>query len=143
MKNVAKYNIFKGVSTLLTLGTPAITLLCCGDFFVHRSDTAMSAAGILVMIITLFFAKDKLAENFKMPAPFILCAIGLVLVVMIENIIYPIKMVLITTLIATVIDEFTFKMFYKKAERKLPPEHVDYKKFGFIFTTTDNLEAKS
>ena len=141
MKNVAKYNICKGVSTVLTLGTPAITLLCCGDFFVHRSDTAMSAAGILVLILSLFFAKDKLAENFKMPAPAILCGVLLVLLVMIENIIAPVKIVLIATLISTTVDEFTFKTMYKHIERKLPESYKDYHKFGFIFTTTDNLEA--
>ena len=59
MKNVAKYNIFKGVSTLLTFGTPLLTLSCCGDFFVHRSETAISAAGIFAIVICLLLFKDK------------------------------------------------------------------------------------
>lgn len=141
MKNVAKYNTFKAISTVLTIGTPAITLLCCGDFFVHRSDTAMSAAGILALILSLFFAKDKLAENFKMPAPAIICLILLVLVIMIENIMYPVKIVLIATLCATGVDEFTFKIMYKKIANRLPECYKDYSKFGFIFTTTEKLEA--
>lgn len=139
MGNVAKYNICKGVSTALTLGTPAVTLLCCGDFFVHRSDTAMSAAGMLVLILSLFFAKDKLAENFKVPAPAVLCAALLVLVVMIENIIFPVKIVLIATLCATGVDEFTFKNMYKRIEHKLPENYKDYSKFGFIFTSSSSL----
>ena len=106
----------------------------------QRSDTAMSAAGVLVLILTLFFAKDKLAENFKMPAPAIVCLIGLVLVTMIENILQPVKLVLITTLCATGIDEFTFKAMYKKASHKLPELYKDYQKFGFIFATTEMLE---
>ena len=53
MKTVAKYNICKGVSDVLTLGTPITTLLLCSDFFIHRSDTAISAAGIFVIIVTM------------------------------------------------------------------------------------------
>lgn len=139
MKLVAKYNIFKGVSSLLTFGTPIVTLACTGDFFVSRSDTAMSAAAMFVLFICLFIAKDKIAENFKLPAPAIICAIALVLIMIIENILYPIKIVAIMTLITTLIDEFTFKKIYKQTEKKLPDTAEEYKKFGFLFTTTNNL----
>ena len=64
MKPVAKYNTCKGVSTVLTVGTPIITLLCCGDMFVHKSSTAISAAGMFGILIAALFLKDKIAENF-------------------------------------------------------------------------------
>ena len=141
MKSVAKYNILKGVSSLLTFGTPIVTLACCGEFFENRSDTSISAAGMFVLFIVLFFAKDKIVENFKLPAPFVLCLISLLLIIMIENILYPIKTVCIVTMIATAIDEFTFKSCYKKLERSLPDVVKDYKKFGFIFSTTNKIEG--
>ena len=79
MKTVAKYNICKGVSTLLTMGTPIVTLACCGSFFRERSSTAISAAGLMVILISLLFAKDKIAENFKAPSAFAIAGIVLVL----------------------------------------------------------------
>ena len=47
------------------MGTPIITLACCGDFFVERPATAISAAGVFAILIALLFAKDKLAEKIK------------------------------------------------------------------------------
>ena len=64
MKTVAKYNTFKGISTLLTAGTPFISLLSCSELFVHRSETAISAAGVFAMLFAILFFKDKLLENF-------------------------------------------------------------------------------
>lgn len=141
MKKVAKYNLFKGISSLLTFGTPIITLASCGSFFESRSDTAISAAGMFVIFICLFFVKDKFAENFKMPAPFILCLIAFILILLIEHILYPIKTVCLATMIATAVDEFTFKQQYKAVENKLPESAKNYKKLGFIFTTSKNLEG--
>lgn len=143
MKQVAKYNTFKGVSTALTVGTPIVTLACCGDFFVHRSDTAISAAGVFVLFILLLFFKDKIAENWKMPSTFVLSAVMLILIVMIENIILPIKYVCITTMISSGIDELTFKRFYKQVEALLPEQAKMFKHVGFIFTTTDSLEGSN
>jgi hypothetical protein len=139
MKNVAKYNLFKGVSTILTLGTPIVTLISCGELFIHRSDTAISAAGIFAIIIVLLLFKDKIAENWKMPSAFVLSTAIFILVLLIENIILPIKYVCIATMISTAIDEFTFKRFYKSTELLLPKEAETFKHFGFIFTTTDKL----
>ncbi len=140
MKNVAKYNLFKGLSTVLTVGTPIITLAFCGNFFRERSATAISAAGVFVILIVALFAKDKIAENFKVPGAFAIaltCLIGLYLV---ENIIVPMKYVCWATTAAAGIDALTFKNAYKQMEMLLPEQQKAYKHFGFIFTTTKNLE---
>lgn len=139
MKDVAKYNTCKGISTLFTFGTPIVTLACCGEFFKHRSDTALSAAGIFVIIIILFFAKDKLLENFKMPSASVFCLISLIVICLIESILVPIKTVCIATLIMTCVDEVTFKRIYKRIERSFGKDISDYKKLGFIFSTTKTI----
>ena len=105
MKEVGKYNTFKGISTLLTIGTPIITLACCGDFFVERPATAISAAGVFAILIALLFAKDKLAEKLKSPSAFIVSAAVLVIIVVVENILLPMKYVCIATMIASGVDE--------------------------------------
>ena len=139
MKAVAKYNLFKGVSTVLTVGTPIVTLCSCSDFFVHRSDTAISAGGIFALLLTLLLAKDKIAENFKAPSAFILSTVTLILLCMIEQLILPLKYVCIATMCATGIDEVTFKRFYKNIESTFPENSKSKKMFGFMFTTTDSL----
>lgn len=139
MKDVAKYNVFKGVSMLLTMGTPIITLACCGDFFVHRSETAVSAAGVFVIILLVFLFKDKIVEKFKMPSAFVLSTAIFVLLLLVENIMMPIKCVCIATMIATGVDELTFKRFYKNIECTLPKAAVRYKHLGFLFTTSYRL----
>lgn len=139
MKTVAKYNICKGVSTLLTMGTPIVTLACCGSFFRERSSTAISAAGLMVILISLLFAKDKIAENFKAPSAFAIAGIVLVLIYLVENIMYPVKLVCWATVFASGIDEITFKRMYKGYELSLPKSATAYKHFGFIFANTDKL----
>lgn len=141
MKQVAKYNTYKGVSTVLTIGTPMVTLACCGDFFVHRSDTAISAAGMFSLFIVLLLFKDKFAEKWKMPSAFILSLVMFILLIMVEKIMLPMKYVCIATMISTGIDELTFKRFYKQIELLLPEQAQAFKHIGFIFTTTKNLEA--
>lgn len=138
-KSVLKYNAFKGVSTLLTVGTPLITLACCGDMFVHRSETAISAAGIFALLIAALFFKDKIAEKFKSPSALVISIAVLILCVLIENIILPIKYVCIATIAASGIDELTFKSWYKKVERSFPVCIDDYKHVGFVFTSTQKL----
>ena len=141
MKYVAKYNLFKGVSTVLTIGTPIVTLACCGDFFIHRSDTAISAAGMFALFIVILLFKDKLAEKWKVPSAFVLSLAMFILLMMVEKIMLPMKYVCITTIIATGIDEFTFKKLYKQTEMMIPQQAQLFKHAGFIFTTTENLEA--
>ena len=139
MKQVGKYNTFKGISTLLTMGTPIITLACCGDFFVERPATAISAAGIFAILIALLFAKDKLAEKIKTPSAFIISAAVLVIIVVVENILLPMKYVCIATMIASGVDELTFKRMYKALECKMPQCWQAYEHFGFIFAKTQDI----
>lgn len=139
MKEVGKYNTFKGISTLLTIGTPIITLACCGDFFTERPATAISAAGVFAILIALLFAKDKLAEKIKTPSAFILSAAVLVIIVVVENIILPMKYVCIATMIASGVDELTFKRMYKALECKMPQCWQAYEHFGFIFAKTQDI----
>lgn len=139
MKQVAKYNTLKGVSTLLTIGTPIVTLLNCGDFFVQSDRASMSAAGMFVMLLVAVFCKDKILENFKTPPVFVICLLMFLFIALIESIMIPIKTVCITTMVATGIDEFTFKQAYKNIEFNLPKNAEAYKKFGFLTTTTKTL----
>lgn len=139
MKQVGKYNTFKGISTLLTMGTPIITLACCGDFFVERPATAISAAGVFAILIALLFAKDKLAEKIKTPSAFIISAAVLVIIVVVENILLPMKYVCIATMIASGVDELTFKRLYKALECKMPQCWQAYEHFGFIFAKTQDI----
>ena len=139
MKQVGKYNTFKGISTLLTIGTPIITLACCGDFFVERPATAISAAGVFAILIALLFAKDKLAEKIKSPSAFIISAAVLIIIVVVENILLPMKYVCIATMIASGVDELTFKRMYKALECKMPQCWQAYEHFGFIFAKTQDI----
>ena len=130
--SVCKYNTFKGVSTALTIGTPFVTLLCFGDFLVERSETAISAAGIFTLLIVALFFKDKLVEKFKSPSALIVAVAVLVIVVLTENLILPVKYVCIATIAACGVDELTFKRWYKQIEKKFPEQAKDYKHIGFI-----------
>ena len=138
-KAVLKYNTYKGISTVLSVGTPLVTLACCGDMFVHRSDTAISAAGLFAILIACLFFKDKIAEKFKTPSAFVLSAVVFVLVLLVENIMLPVKYVCIATMAMSGIDELTFKRFYKSVEATFPACADQYKHFGFLFTTTQKL----
>lgn len=139
MKTIAKYNSCKGASISLTFLTPIVTLLSCGDFIVKNDGASISAAGVFVILISLLLTKDKILENFKMPPAFVLCLVILILVCMIEAILMPIKIVCITTMISTGIDEFTFKRAYKVIETTLPENAKLYKHVGFICTSSKNL----
>lgn len=138
MKPVAKYNTCKGISTFLTLGTPITTLAICGAEIVTPAGK-ISFAGAMVILITLLFAKDKLAENFKVPSAFVVSIVGLMLILLIENILVPIKTVFIATMITSGIDELTFKSFYKQIETLLPKQAKAFKKVGFIFASSEKI----
>ena len=142
MTKVAKYNVFKGVSTVLTVGTPILSLMSCSNLFIHRSDTAISAAGVFALIFALWFLKDKLAENFKLPSVFIASLIGLIAIVLVESIIYPMKVVFLSTVVVTGIDELTFKRIYKELEKTLPEAAETFKKLGFIFAKDEDLRGE-
>lgn len=140
MSNVSKYNIFKGVSTILTIGTPIITLICNKNFFVQRSDSAISAAAVLAILISAIFCKDKLLEKLRTPAPVIICGAMLIFIYILENLFYPMKIVCWVTLAVTLVDELTFRKWYKTVEKKLPKTANDYKHFGFVCATLNKLE---
>lgn len=139
MKDVAKYNVTKGVSTALTFATPMVTLLTQANLIVHRSDTALSAAGVFAVLLTLLFMKDKIMEYFKAPSALVLSSVMLILILILESILLPMKAVCIATMIMCGVDEVTFKRWYKQIEKRLPENVQDYKHLGFIFTNTNNL----
>ena len=143
MKPVAKYNTCKGISTALTVGTPIVTLCCCSDMFIHRSETAISAAGIFAILLALLFAKDKIAENLKVPSAFVVSLVSLVAICMVEELILPLKYVCITTLCTTGVDEVTFKRMYKRIESKFPQGYESNKIAGFMVTTSSSLSGGS
>jgi hypothetical protein len=138
--SVCKYNLNKSFSTLITFGTPIVTLLLQGDMFVHKPESCISAAGMLTIFFVLLFAKDKLAEWFKAPSALILSSVLLVLIIMIEHILLPMKNVCIATIIVSSIDELTFKKFYKRLEKLFPDAAEDFKHIGFYFTSTEKLK---
>lgn len=139
MTFVAKYNLYKAVSTVLTVGTPIISLASCSQLFIHRSETSISAAGVFALLFAVLFFKDKLLENLKMPSPFVISVVGLVIIMMIESIIYPIKIVFATTVVTTAIDAVTFRRMYKIMERKFTEDVLEFKHFGFIFAKNDTV----
>ena len=139
MKAVGKYNLYKGISTLLTVGTPIVTLCSCSELFIHRSDTAISAAGMFAIFLSLLFLKDKIAENLKMPSAFVVSAVSLILLLIIESLILPLKYVCIATLCTSGVDQLLFKRWYKRIEIDFPKNFKKYQFLGFIFTNTDEL----
>lgn len=139
MKAVGKYNVCKTISTLLTVGAPIITLCSCSDLFVHRSDTAISAAGIFAILLSALFLKDKIAENFKVPSAFVISAACLILLLLVESLIQPLKHVCIITLCTSGVDELTFKRLYKSMEATFPEKYKSYQFLGLMFTTTKTL----
>lgn len=139
MKSVGKYNLCKGLSTLMTIGTPIATLACCSGTFLQTPHQTVSATGIFALLIAALFLKDKLAENFKVPSPLIISIVVFVLILLIESIIQSIKLVCITTMIASGVDELTFKRIYQKVEAFLPKGAENYKMVGFYFTSTEKM----
>lgn len=139
MKIVAKYNTFKGISTLATIGTPIITLFCCSNMFVHRPETAISASGLFTILVVMLLLKDKIAEHWKFPSAFIVSTVGLILIVIAEHIILPIKTICLVTMLTSGVDELTFKRFYKIIEVDLPQNYKKYTFAGFITTTSKKL----
>ena len=140
---VGKYNLCKAVSTVLTVGTPIIALACQSSFFVHNSGTAISATGVFAILIACLFLKDKLAEKFKVPSAFIISTAVLIIIIVVERILQPMKIVCIASMVASGIDELTFKRFYKRFEALMPKEAEAYKFIGFVFTTTKTLTGET
>lgn len=136
---ILKYNLCKTMSLLLTVGTPIITLAFCGELFVHRSETAISTAGLITIGLMLLIFKDKVAENLKVPSAFVLSTSLLILIILIEHILLPVKYVCISTMIATGVDEISFKRIYKRTELQMPDEAKLYKYIGYYVTTSKKI----
>ena len=143
MTQVAKYNLYKAISTVLTVGTPIATLACCGDLFVHRTDTAISAAGVFAFLLSLLFIKDKLLEFMKTPTALKVAIIGLVFCIIADKLILTLKIVFIATIIASSVDELTFKRFYKKLLISMPQGYQEFEHFGFIWCKNSTLLVKA
>lgn len=146
MTKVAKYNTLKGVSTGLTFGTPLITMCCVGDVFIEQPATAISGAAIFALLLAALFAKDKLAERFKCPSALVVAITVFVFCCIVENVIRPLKMISLMTIISCGVDELSFKSFYKRLELGFPQEAQSLKRFGFYMThqtTIDQLGGKN
>lgn len=143
MKEVGKYNLFKAISTVLGVGTPIVTLALCSDFFIQSPSASISAGGIFALLFAALFLKDKIAEKFKVTSVFVVSSVLFVIILLVENIIMPIKWVCLATMIASGIDELTFKKFYQRIECELPEKTQTYKIFGFITCKTETLLGKS
>lgn len=145
---VAKYNGYKAASTAMTVGTPIVTLACCGELFVHRSDTSISAAGIFAFLIVALFVKDKMLEFIKTPAAWKISLIGLVFCILVRKLMDSMVIVFAASLAASTIDEFTFKRLYQDVVKKIStiPEvqdvYKEYEKFGFIWAKTSTVEKR-
>lgn len=139
MKPVAKYNTCKALSTVLTVGTPIATMACCGDMFVHRSDTALSAAAVFAFLLSMLFVKDKILDFIKAPSALIVSIIGFVFCVVVGNIIDTLRIVFGVTMLACITDELTFKRMYNAVIYGLPEDYKQYAKFGFLFTHSSTL----
>lgn len=143
MKQVGKYNLFKAISTVLTVGAPIITLACCGETFINEPKASLSAGAVFAILFSALFLKDKLAETFKAPSAFIISCIGLIFVVVVENLLTTMKVLFIVTMITSGVDELTFKRFYKAIETALPQCAQSHKFAGFLLTTTAKVQAES
>lgn len=143
MTDVAKYNACKGVSTGLTFGAPLITAACLGDFFKQQPSTAISGAALFAVLLSVLLAKDKIAEKFKAPSALIIAVAAFAFCVVVESILYPVKVISFVTIIACGIDELTFKHIYKAVELRLPERAQTLKKFGFIAAKQTMIDGLS
>lgn len=139
MTNVAKYNITKGISTALTMGTPIVSTLCCADFFKQNAGTSISGLGILALLFVLLFTKDKLAENLKVPSAMVVAGIVFVLTTMVAQVAQAVQVISGATFIAASLDEITCKKLYKALEQRLPDISQTHKFFGFMWVKYDTL----
>lgn len=141
MTNVAKYNTFKGLSTGLTFGTPLVTMLCVGDVILTQPSSTISASAVFALIVAALFCKDKIAENFKMPSALMIAVAAFVFCILVENILYPMKIISLTTIAACLVDEVSFKRLYKLAELQLPKGAAAAKHFGFYLGKQSTIDS--
>lgn len=142
MKLVAKYNTFKALSLAVTAGVPIATAAIFSDMFVQSTSTSISTAGVIALLIAALTFKDKLLEEIKSPTGFKISVALLILILVIESIMAPMKLVLISACIAFGGDTLIFKRIYTNAEYDLPEKRNKYKHFGFIFCKTETLTGE-
>lgn len=94
------------------------------------------------MLLSVLFFKDKIMENLKVPSPFIISVVGLVLILLLESIMHPMKVILTATAVVTGADTLVFKRLYKNIELDFPDNIEKYKHFGFVITKSEILEEK-
>lgn len=140
MKEVCKYNLFKAISTFMTVGTPLCIVAACSDFIVTSSSASISMTGVIAILFSALFFKDKIVENFKLPSPFIIATILFITILFLESILVPMKYACLGTMITAGIDELTFKRMYKQIELLLPEKAAAYKRFGFLCCKTKTLK---
>lgn len=143
MKPVLKYNMLKGISIFLTLGTPSITMILLNSVLADTPLGGISIIGVLGVLFGVFFAKDKIAENMKMPSPLVAAVILLAILLLLEGILVLAKYTCAITAVICGIDELTFKSWYKRLEKDTSATYnvnlADYKKLGFIIGTSKKI----
>lgn len=93
MKNKTKSMLCRVGSGVIGAGLPIAVLCTQFDFFVQRSETTVSAIGIIAVIIGAVSFKDALIKFFKTPTALKLWLVVFVFAVLIEPIIYQFKIV--------------------------------------------------
>ena len=139
MGEVGKYNLFKSLSILITCVPTLLVSFSYGDLFVKSTGASMSLAAIIGILIAVLFLKNKIAENFKLPSPFIVATILFVIILLVEQIILPVKFTCLTVMIVCAIDELSFKRIYKRIELLLPEKREAYKHLGFYMCKSKTL----
>lgn len=142
MKQVGKYNLFKGISLVITAGIPLATAASVSDLFVTSTSTSISTAGVIAILIMVLTMKDKLLEQVKSPSALKIAVVLLILVIVLESILVPMKYVLVASCIALGLDTLILKKLYMYQYNQLPETKLNYSHFGFIFCKTDTLTGE-
>ncbi len=143
MKQVGKYNLFKALSILITCVPPIAVAMSYGNMFIETSGASMSFAGVLAVLFACLFLKNKIAENFKVPSPFVVATVLFVTILLIEQILIPVKYTCLVTMVCCGVDELTFKRIYKRIELLMPEKHEAYKHLGFYACKTEQLTGET
>lgn len=142
MNKIAKYNVFKLLSILITCVPVLIVTSRYTDFIVYSSGATMSFTAIIGVFIAGLFLKNKIIENFKVPSPFMVSAILFVIILLIEEILIPAKAICLTSMIACGIDEISFKRIYKRIELLLPDNAKAHRFLGFYTCRLSTLRKE-
>lgn len=142
MKQVGKYNLFKGISLVVTAGIPLITAASVSDMFVSSTNTSISTAGVIAILIMVLTMKDKLLEEIKSPSALKIAVALLILLIVLEAILVPTKYVLVASCIGLGLDTLVLKKLYSYYYNQLPEIKLNYSHFGFIFCKTETLTGE-